>query len=75
MKRETYKRRFVVVAQSSELKDRSGWNVEGYIEEHDGAGVNFLKEINSAEVLTTEEEALEFALALGRRIVDDEYSR
>jgi hypothetical protein len=72
MKRENYKG-FVIVAGRSELQNDLGWSPLLSIEKHDKDGVT-ATEIVVKRVYETEDEAIESALAHGRKMIDDGFS-
>lgn len=68
MKRERYKG-FVIEAGRCELQDNLGLSALLLIEKHHGTGVT-VKEIPLKGVFKTEDEAIEFSMAQGRKIID-----
>jgi hypothetical protein len=69
MKRENYNG-FVIEARRSELQNDLGWSPLLRIEKHDSRGVT-AKEIAVMGIYKTESEAIESALAHGRKCIDD----
>jgi hypothetical protein len=69
MKREKYKG-FVIRAGRSELQDDLGWSPLLSIEQHDKGEVT-TTEIMVMGIYETEDEAIESALAHGRKMIDD----
>jgi hypothetical protein len=68
VKRETYKG-FVIDARRVELQNNLGWSAVLLIEKHDKGGVA-AKEVLVKGVFETENEAIEFSLAQGRKVID-----
>lgn len=72
MKREKYKG-FVIEARRSELQNDLGWSPLLFIEKHENGGVT-TTEIMVKGIYKTEDEAIESALAHGRKMIDDGFS-
>jgi hypothetical protein len=72
MKREKYKG-FVIRAERSELQNDLGWSPLLSIEQHDKGGIT-TTEIMVKGIYKTEDEAIESALAHGRKMIDDGFS-
>jgi hypothetical protein len=68
VKRKKYKG-FVIEARRAELQYNLGWSALLLIEKHDKGGVT-VAEVPVKGVFETEDEALEFSLAQGRKAID-----